>query len=60
MSIIAVAMFMFACVYVASVHKSVRATTPPIAPAEQPAGASVAAVGLTEPESEDVALSRAL
>jgi multidrug efflux pump subunit AcrA (membrane-fusion protein) len=58
--IIAVAMFVFACAYVISVHKTVHATTPPIAPTEQWSAGSVAAVGLVEPESEDIALSCAV
>lgn len=58
--IVAAVMFAFACAYVISVHKTVHATTPPIAPAEQRAASSVAAVGLVEPESENIALSCAV
>jgi HlyD family secretion protein len=59
-SVIAAVMFAFACVYVISVHKTVRATTPPIAPAEPRLASSVAAVGLVEPQSENIALSCAV
>jgi len=58
--IIAGAMLVFACVYVISVHKTVHATTPPISPAEQWSPGSVAAVGLVEPESENISLGCAV
>ena len=55
--IVAVVMFVLACVYVISARKRVHPTQPPLAPPEQSSLATVAAVGLIEPQSENIDLS---